>query len=204
MPQLDHALAQLLLRLERSVDLLALAMPALHRQIELRRLQARDSEVARQARPVERLQSLAQAPPWARKHRDLIGEDRALPGRRLLAQLVDQILALVANAEQQQRDDSGGERSGHDQRPQVDLDQTKDRVLNREEVYPRVPREVARDGNDEAGHDRKDFPAHGRQLARDADARPDVGGVCRVAEEKTQHLAAVPLNPGGNPNLTFG
>src|SRR5206468_7440942 len=86
--QLDHPLAQMLLSLQRCVDLLALAMPPLHRQVELRGLQSRHLEVGAESLAAQRLEPLLQPPPWAGEDRNLVGKDRALSGRRLLLQLL--------------------------------------------------------------------------------------------------------------------
>src|SRR5260370_3378338 len=119
--QLHDPIAQLLLRLERSVDLLALAVPPLHGEVELRRLQPRHRQIPARPRPVERLQSLPQPAPWAGQDGHLVGQDRALPGGRLLVHLVEQALSLISNPEQQKRDDTGGERTGSNQRPDEEL-----------------------------------------------------------------------------------
>src|SRR5258706_11927062 len=68
---------QLLLGLERSVDLLPLAMPALHREVELSRLQSRESHVGAEPALVERTQPLAKPAPWAGENAHLRGQHRA-------------------------------------------------------------------------------------------------------------------------------
>src|SRR5439155_9152012 len=94
-PQLHDPLAQLLLRLERRVDLLALAMPAFHRKVKLRGLQSRDLQITAQSRATEHLQPLLQALPRAGQDRHLVGQDRALSRGRLLPHLIEQVLPLI-------------------------------------------------------------------------------------------------------------
>src|ERR1700756_791590 len=120
-------------------------MPALHREIELRRLQPRQLQVTGESRATESLEPVSQSLPRARQDRHLLGQDGALSGRRLLAELVEKVHPFVANAKQQQRDETRSERSVHDERPKVDLDQAEQRVVDGKEVGPRVPREMARD-----------------------------------------------------------
>ena len=114
-------------------------MPPLHRQIQLRRLESRHLEVGAKPRAAECGQPLAQSPPRTREHRHLLGKDRSVTRGGLLAHLIQQVLSLVTDAEKQERDQGGGERPRHDQRPQVDLDQTEQRVVDRKQSRPRIP-----------------------------------------------------------------
>src|SRR5712692_5664412 len=53
------------------------------------------------------------------------------------------------------------------------------------------------DGDDEPGDNCHQLASAWRELSSDADAGPDHRGVCRVAHEEAEHLARVPLEPGG-------
>src|SRR5439155_16889064 len=77
-PQLHDPFAQLLLRLDRRVDLLTLAMPAFHRQVQLRCLQSRNLQITAYPSATQRLEALLQALPRAGQDRHLVGQDRAL------------------------------------------------------------------------------------------------------------------------------
>src|SRR5947208_17083472 len=79
---------QLLLRLERRIDLLALAMPALHREVELRCLQSCEAHVGAESALVQRTQPLAKPAPGAGEDVHLGGQHRAGAAARLLVQLL--------------------------------------------------------------------------------------------------------------------
>src|SRR5579859_2063122 len=138
LPQDEDLAPQLVLGLERLVELLALAMPALHRQVELRRLQPREPDIRADAATVERAQALAKTPPRAPQDVDLLGHDDAGAGRRLLAQLRRQSRAFAAQAEDEQHDHDRREGPGHRDRAQMDARQAEQATADGEEVEPRV------------------------------------------------------------------
>src|SRR5260370_41962283 len=106
-------------------------MPPLNGAIELCGLQARDLEVRAQPAALERAQALLEPAPWTGEDRHVLRKNGARPGGRLLPELVDQSHRLVADPEEQQRDQGGGERPGPDPRPDVILDQPRNAVRER-------------------------------------------------------------------------
>jgi len=77
-PQLDHAAPQFVLGFQRRIDLLALPVPSLHGEVQLRRLQACDLEVRAQPASLECAQTLLEPAPGTREDRHVVGQDGAL------------------------------------------------------------------------------------------------------------------------------
>src|SRR2546430_1922837 len=78
---------QLLLGFERRVDLMALAMPALHGEVELRCLQSREAQVSAESTLVQRAQPLAKPFPGVGEDVHLGRQHRACADGRLFALL---------------------------------------------------------------------------------------------------------------------
>src|SRR3989442_11216171 len=74
-PQLDPPPPQLVLSLQRLIDLLPLAVPAFHREVELRCLQAREREIGSHAAFAQSMHALGQPVPGTGENRYLGGKD---------------------------------------------------------------------------------------------------------------------------------
>jgi len=99
--------------------------------------------------------------PGAGENRHFFGQNRARPGRGLFPELISQGHRLVADAEEEERDEGEREGPGHDQGAKVNLDEPEQRVVDREKGEPGIPREVRRDCNQESAQDGERFLTSG-------------------------------------------
>src|SRR2546422_11501032 len=97
-PQLDHPPPELVLSLQRLIDLLPLAVPAFHREVELRCLKAREREIGSHAAFAQSMHALGQPAPGTGENRNLGGD--AGPGtfHCLLLKLLGEGFAFVTDS----------------------------------------------------------------------------------------------------------
>src|SRR5258708_4517436 len=152
--KLQHALPQGRLGLHRRIHLLSFAVPALHGEIQLRGLEARDLEIRFEPTAPEGEQAMLEALQRARENRHLVHQDGPGSTRRLLTKLVHESQRLIPDPEEQQGDHGGGEGPGHDQGAQVELEQAQHTGVDWAKRAPRIPSEVPSAGDARSAQER--------------------------------------------------